>query len=390
MRATAEHSLPSLTEAALVRLWEGRRFPQAALVTRAGVALRVLHPGHRGRGPGPDFRGAVLAGPSGIPLRGDIELHLRSSSFRSHGHHTDPAYRHLVLHVVLEDDGGGETALPGGRGVPVVALQPWVNARRRELEAWLAQPPLVRDPCADAIARQGVEAVAELLDRLGDGRLREKAATLAGRAAAGGWDQALWEGLLEALGYGGARELLAAVGRALPWQQLALRIQAALPGAEVGAAEALLLRTAEVAGREHAPSRVPCRPANRPQARLRAAARLAVRHRQGLSLLLDLLPAHRPADLLRPFVVEDGTVRLGRGRAREVAVNVLLPAALAAGRDGVADAFAALPAGRYGRLAPLEQALAGVRLNARRGQGLLALERGWCARGDCGCCPLAS
>ncbi len=391
MRTTAEDSLPSLTEAALVRLWEGGRFPRAALVTRAGIALRVLHPGRRGRGPGPDFRGAVLAGPSGIPLRGDVELHLRSSSFRAHGHHADPAYRRLVLHVVLEDDAGsGDTLLPGGRGVPVIALQPWLSGRRQELEAWLAQPPLVREPCADALARQGCGPVAELLDRLGDERLAEKAGALAARAAAAGWDQALWEGLLGALGYGGARELLAAVGRELPWAELSRRLERASAREAVRRAEGLLLRAARVAATECPASRGPCRPANRPQARLLAAARLAVRYRAGLSPLLALLPAQRPRDLLRPFVVEDGPVRLGSGRAREITVNVLLPAALAAGREGVAEAFAALPPGHYGRLASLERALAGVRLNARRGQGLLALERQWCARGACGPCPLGS
>ena len=84
---------PHLTEAQLSTLWRGRRFPDGALVTRAGVPVNVIFQGRAGRGPGPDFRGAVIAGPSGATVRGDVELHVRSSHFRAHGHHADAAYR---------------------------------------------------------------------------------------------------------------------------------------------------------------------------------------------------------------------------------------------------------------------------------------------------------
>jgi len=408
---TAEASLaPGLTEAELVRLWEGRRFPEAALVTRAGVALRVLHQGRRGRGAGPDFRSAVLVGPAGIPLRGDVELHLRTSSFRTHGHHRDHAYDRLILHVVLEDDEGVDTRLASGRSVPVVALGRWLGRRRAEIERWLSCPALVRAPCAGALTVLGADRVGGLLDRLGDARLAAKATRLAERAAAVGWDQALWEGMLEALGYGGPRALLRDVAERLPWPELARRVADTDPGQRVARLEALLLGSAGLLsggigagngrlaerwrreGRSGGPTRVisGCRPQNRPGVRLQAAARLAVRYLSGPALLLNLLPAARPADLVRALVVRDGAVRLGPDRAREIVVNVLLPGALAAGRPGVEAAYTALPAGRYGRLAALESALASLPLNARRSQGLLALEREHCRGNGCGGCPLAT
>ena len=94
---------PPLSEATLARLWAGQRFPASALVTGDGMPLRVLHPGLRGRGAGPDFRDAIIAA-AGRLLRGDVELHRRSSDFRAHGHHRDPRYDGLVLHVVFDDD----------------------------------------------------------------------------------------------------------------------------------------------------------------------------------------------------------------------------------------------------------------------------------------------
>src|ERR1700686_3304553 len=122
-----------LLERDLWRIWEGQRFPKAALVTAEGAALRVIFRGRAGAGPGPDFRGAIIAGPGGL-LCGDVELHVRTSDFRRHGHSQDPAYSGVVLHVVFFHDEAGETALPGGGTAPVVALG------GPRAERWLERP----------------------------------------------------------------------------------------------------------------------------------------------------------------------------------------------------------------------------------------------------------
>ena len=99
----ARYGGPPLSEADLVRLWEGQRFPPEALVNREGLALRVVYRGRPAGGPGPDFRDAVIAA-GGQEWRGDVELHVAASAFRQHGHHRDPAYDNVVLHVVFWDD----------------------------------------------------------------------------------------------------------------------------------------------------------------------------------------------------------------------------------------------------------------------------------------------
>lgn len=129
----SKHEPPRLLEADLSRIWEGQRFPKAALVTAAGEALRVIFRRRPGAGPGPDFRGAILAAPGGL-LSGDVELHVRTSDFRRHGHHLDPGYANVVLHVVFFHDEEGETALPGGGCAPVLALGGPQAAR------WLERP----------------------------------------------------------------------------------------------------------------------------------------------------------------------------------------------------------------------------------------------------------
>ncbi len=212
-----------LTEKQLELLWHGRRFPDGALVTRQGVPVRVIYQGRRGRGPGPDFRGAVIAGPSAVPVRGDVELHVRSSDFRAHNHHRDAAYRNIVLHVVFNDDAagdGGATPLPGGGSAPVIALAPWVAQRAGELEQWIARPLLWREPCHDAVMRLGSDGVAAVLEREGDRRFEARVALLRTAVRTSGLDQALYETLLEALGYGGNAPQMLALARLLPWRTL--------------------------------------------------------------------------------------------------------------------------------------------------------------------------
>ena len=90
------------SELAIQKQWsEVRRGTVFTLLN--GASLRVLSPGRWSRMPGPDFRNAKLE-LNGTALRGDVEIHSRTSDWISHGHGDDPAYNGVVLHVVRRDD----------------------------------------------------------------------------------------------------------------------------------------------------------------------------------------------------------------------------------------------------------------------------------------------
>ena len=428
---------PRLTEAQLTTLWRGRRFPDGALVTHAGVPVRVIFQGRAGRGPGPDFRGAVIAGPSGVALRGDVELHVRASHFRAHGHHTDPAYRNVVLHVVFDDDDGADTALPGGGTAPVIALAPWVARRAHELERWLERPLLWREPCHDAVMRMGADGASAALDAEGDRRFDAKVARMRETVRAAGVDAAMYEGLLEALGYGGNAPQMLALARLLPWPRLRERA-----GGQRLAAEALLLGSAGLlpSQRDHrgpvephvgaleaafVRARLPSlpagtwklwgvRPENAPARRVAAAAALLERLGDPVALLA-IVDATTVNKAIAPLLISAngywlthhdlcaGACRLpaafvGRSRALEIIINVVLPAACASGDPALGAKAHALYAGLprpavYGATKFIEAALAseGIRVpvNARRAQGLVELQRNWCTQNGCGRCSLS-
>jgi hypothetical protein len=386
---------PPLTEADLSSLWEGQRFPAEALRTRDGLALRVIYRGRRVGGPGPDFRDAIIATGDEL-LQGDIELHVRASDFRRHGHQRDPAYDGVALHLVFHNDDGHDTELSSGRRAPVLALGDWLDLRppagragTQEIRRLLSQPPRWEEPCRSAVPRLGAAASSAALDRLGEIRFRARTALAARQLRDAEPDDLLWSWALEALGYGGQRELMSAVAGRLPWRALRPRLAGLRPAGRAAAATAALdassLRVPLVLR--------PLRPGNRPEARLRGAAVLAVRFaRPGIAEYLvphlSRAAAGRPGSLIRALSVEDA---IGRARAIEILTNAALPTLAAAGSETAEAAYRSLPLpARYGGVRHIHSALAGaVPLDARRQQGMLYLLKQYCTQGGCGKCPLS-
>ena len=434
----AGSGLPS--EAVLARLWAGQRFPTDALVTLAGAHVHVLHPGLRGRGAGPDFRHARVRMADGLVRIGDVELHVRATDFRAHGHHTDKRYDHVVLHVVFEDDIGADTLLSSGRRVPVVALAPWARRRAQDLSAWLLRPERWRQPCHDAVQRIGVENVRATLEALGQRRFEDRVAALASKLEEKPGAGVLYEALLEGVSRGGGHGSDAYLMHTLPWSVLepaladGIETEALLLGSAgwlpsqqgahaSGSYEILLEAGWQAAGiTSHVdPPTSSQRPANHPARRLAALACLLKRHAgllAGSGALAEALSLSNrsliqewtvPAnEYWRAHVAPGRLARrspgalIGRSRAIELLVNAVLPWATAvayrAGDPRVArlahSQFGALPtSARYGRLAFLEEHLShdGERLNlsARRQQGLLALYKQECTQGGCGSCPFS-
>ncbi len=357
-------------EADLARQWEagsGR-----SLRLEDGRALRVIFPGVRGGGAGPDFTGATLDA-GGDYLRGDVELHLRASGWHAHGHDGDPAYRGVVLHVVAANDGASAVTFhASGRTIPILVLR----------FAAASYPPPFTPPCCFA-AERGY-AISETLERMGARRLRQKTSRVGPLIASDGPAQALYTLLLETLAGPANRSSFASIARAVPLTALIEQADGRASGERTFALEASLKGAAAgVALR-----RAGLRPAASPGRRLGCAARLV--HRlwpEGAALTLPCLPTGAKT-LLKLLKVEGA----GREMGIELAVNAVLPVLLATGAE-CAPLLAQLPApGTYGRLRTLERWLGhGERVftSAAAIQGGLLLHSDYCTRGHCGNCPLS-
>lgn len=417
--------LPDLPERLLARLWRQRAARQQEFRTDAGRRVRVLYPGRPGLAAGPDFRDALLEVEGLGRVRGDVELHRRQQDWYAHGHAADPNYNGVVLHAALELS-PGVTRLQNGGQAPVISLASLLTAAEEDDAAAAdgqEDPPDASETAAlwAILERQGwprpadAAGCGDLLDAAGDARFQRKSAWFRRLLAEQPPEQTLYEGLMEALGYRANRQPFLKLAAAAPLAALAQEAAAYPPAERAAVLERRLLQRAGLApdAGQPAAGRAPAglgygaaltaaewhcfrvRPANHPRRRLAGAARLLARFilEKGtpaglVDALTAIVAAGRPAALTAALTVAadpgEKTAYIGPARARDLAVNVVLPYchALTAAGDENTPALALYPA--FGKLQDNEitretaarlSIPANAAATARRQQGLLHLHR---------------
>lgn len=433
--------MKKVTEAVVVKLWESVVSGGRQLLTVDKVPVRILYAGRPSSQPGADFQDAVVD-IGGRVARGNIEMHVRSRDWRTHGHHHDAAYNGVVLHVVMSHDSQQFTALENGCAVPVLALdaQPAGRILRRA-----RAPPL---PCA---GRKSQENILAAIDRAGDARFAEKAAAFAEESRRADARQSLYRGIMTALGYSRNQLPFELVAQSLPLTRLE-EIEHTDDAKALASLEALLLGTAgflpsqrpglatechpwvDALEREwgiHEHGRRPAdlswslfrvRPNNHPVRRLAGMARLLWRFREdGLlaGFMAKLEAGGGGADLIAALTIttdgywtehcDFGAVcqgldhfLIGPSRATEILVNILLPFAAARAQVAASPELAAKaielyrehPAASENAIERHMRAQLGlphsVVNTARRRQGLLHIYKRYCTQGRCGECELGA
>jgi hypothetical protein len=159
-----------MTEALFHLVWAERRFRTGFLTTTDGAAVEVAHTGGLYAGDGPDFRDARIR-LDGLLHAGEVELHLRCRDWWAHGHHSDPNYNRVVLHVVLHPEDAGPVVRQDGTWCPTLVLYPHVDARVADLvgqsarKGRLACHGLVADIPETVIEQQFAEAERRYFDQ---------------------------------------------------------------------------------------------------------------------------------------------------------------------------------------------------------------------------------
>lgn len=441
VRAAVQEDRAGVAERAIQAVWFDQVLPAEPLITREGHRLEVVSPGWWNRGPGPDFRGAQIVF-NGVLHNGDVEVHGDAGDWYAHGHHQDPRYNNVVLHVVLLATDRRPAVTAEGHTIATLELGPLVGdalERLPEGDTGSDESPGLQGAghCARLIPVQGDVPLLRALDLAGDWRLLNKARAMRETMDKRGPDQALYEALLYACGYSAFKHHFLALSRHLPYErarQLAQRdpllleaamlhlaglMPASLPEDTAPPHYARLrrLREEQLEGIRPLPliwRRTGVRPINYPERRLAGAVRLLARTasrglwEEAQDIWRD---ASKPIVLRRRFEAlfpgalgfwashctwtgKDLTrpaAPLGAGRVRGIIGNVLVPAALAdarARRDrdreerihAFLDALPAEPGNHVTeRMLPhLFGDAKPPRLNFRRQQGLLQLHHDWC------------
>jgi hypothetical protein len=215
-----------VTEKLLAGIWSHQLLKEDDLLTAEGRRLQVIHPGRLNNDSGPDFLDAVLLIDGVGMLRGDVELHVRATDWRSHGHHRDRNYDGVILHVVMQEDARPPAGiLRSGRGVEVLPLHRCLGESIHELQSMVQQEALLVQPCAGALEILGEETAVRTLKEAGEKRFLLKAEQFESELAAGEQEQVLYEGFMSALGYTKNKEPFRELAQRLPLASIQQGVQ---------------------------------------------------------------------------------------------------------------------------------------------------------------------
>ncbi|MBC8281832.1 MAG: DUF2851 family protein [Chloroflexi bacterium] len=393
LRLIAEDEREIIPERLLAKFWKERAARLSVLRTEAGRRVRVVYPGRAGVTAGPDFRDALLEVEGVGFVHGDVELHIKQKDWNAHGHGRDPNYNGVVFHGALEVH-SEETRLQSGALAPVIDL----SALLAEAPAAISAENSETAPLIDlwqVLAKRGFprpktsEEMEETLDRVGDLRFKWKSGWLFQCIQAEGPDQALYQGLMEGLGYRSNQRPFVELASVAPYQKLAKAAWQLPPESRHSAISNWLMDRSGLGfpeplcqtGREADQLSEDClpkglgsamnkkewrlfrvRPSNHPRRRIMGAAALLNRF-LGLGLavgLREVVQRESTSKLTAGLCVDgdSGPAYVGRGRAKDLAVNVVLPfmhawdawQAREVGRDSVSDADApGIPETLYSR-----------------------------------------
>jgi hypothetical protein len=178
-------------------IWQHRLYLPEGNLTSEGDAVETLQAGQLNTDAGPDFTDARVR--IGDTLwAGCVEIHLCSSDWERHGHHADPAYNNVVLHVVYQHD--ADTYNARRQKVPVMELH--FDARYFENYNRLAGSKSYI-ACRDEPCKMDQFSLASWLERLTIERLEQKADAIMKTYAATGnhWEETLYQRLARNFGF---------------------------------------------------------------------------------------------------------------------------------------------------------------------------------------------
>jgi len=251
-----DEGLAPVNEQLVQWIWREQYLDPSRLRTCSGKEVRIVEPGTWNREAGPDFRMASLI-IGGVPVRGDVEIHLHSADWDRHQHQRDFEYNGVVLHAFLwrSDDANFDFRHNGTRIERLElapALHPDLDTLRRSLadddhdpeERSSADP--APGTCADAVRRVDPDLLRQFLFAAARERMETRVARLRAHMRSESPDQAFYQAIMTSMGFKGGKTLLFLLAKRTPLDELRLYLRGLPASDAVAALEAILLHVANL------------------------------------------------------------------------------------------------------------------------------------------------
>lgn len=182
------------------------------LLSTQGEKIEIVHPGNHNHDAGPDFSAAVIRS-GDTEWGGNVEIHVKASDWKRHGHNTDKAYDTVILHVVGVDD--AEVCRTDGSKILQAEVAPPAEFFNRYV---LLTEKLDTPSCLDELDLIPPLNRLDWTSSLGMERLHQKAGYMKEilSASNGDWQQTVFIILSRALGFGLNGEPFELLAKSLP------------------------------------------------------------------------------------------------------------------------------------------------------------------------------
>ena len=226
--------LDKIDEAFVQKLWNEQRFFDTNMASIDRRAIRVLKPGVWNHNEGPDFMHAEIEIDGKLHV-GDVEIHVRSSEWYTHKHHLNSRYNRVILHAVyFDDDINLRIRLQNNKRVPTLELLKWIAVDTGDLYGDTQDAATTDGRCRITGKQLNIEVLKGVFESLGRERFLEKMESMRLLRTRLDFEQLLYEGIMEALGYERNSKPLRELAQHVPFTDLdeksELEIQAILFG----------------------------------------------------------------------------------------------------------------------------------------------------------------
>ncbi|MGC9374744.1 MAG: DUF2851 family protein [Bacteroidales bacterium] len=198
-------------------LWKYTLFNTSNLRTQTNEKVEVINPGLHNMDAGPDFFNAKIK-IGETTWAGNVEIHLKSSDWYHHQHHTDKAYDNVILQVVHQYD--KDVYLSNNSLVPTMEIQfDEILLKNYEKlidsESWIACEKDLHT-VDNFLIQKWLEAL--MIDRLEDKVLRIKQEL---KQTQNNWEETFYRHLARNFGFKLNAEPFGLLARSLPLKVLA-------------------------------------------------------------------------------------------------------------------------------------------------------------------------
>ncbi|MCX6012981.1 MAG: DUF2851 family protein, partial [Chloroflexi bacterium] len=192
-----------VSEVIVAFIWEKQLF--------SSPDLYCIYPGRKNNDSGPDFKDAVLINSSGKTLSGDIEIHVKASDWYSHGHHRDPAYNKVVLHITLWEDNIKKILLQNGAVIPNFSLYPVLTHSWDKILYHYKNNQEMQHRCLIQ-----PHSTPDIILNAGEQRFQLKVEAFRKRLNNENSSQVIYSGIMRALGYSKNKEQFELLSKSIP------------------------------------------------------------------------------------------------------------------------------------------------------------------------------